>query len=169
MRLANMGPMVAYLAPLLAPNLTVVFVGTEPGPESLASGCYYADVRNTFWSDLHLAGFTPRRFRPCAFREFLELGLGLDDVYGDRRGLKERLERWPPKAICFNSKMALERYAGEAIGAQWRGPDAGIWVSVAGADAVWAVPDSSGRAAAFRDERLSLLTDLRKSIGGGDL
>jgi len=161
--------MVAYLAPLLGPKLTVVFVGAEPGPESLASGCYYANGRNSFWSDLHVAGFTPRRFQPCEFKELLELGVGLDDVYSDRGGLKKRLERWAPKAICFNSRMALERCAGEPVGTRWRGTDASSWVSVAGVDAIWAVPDSSGRAAAFRDDRRSLLMDLRKSLGRGDV
>lgn len=157
----TMVAMVAYLPPLLAPGLRLVLVGTEPGRESLRLGCYYADLRNSFWSDLFAAGLTPRLLQPCAYAELLTLGIGLDDVYSDPRGLRKRIEGAKPRVVCFNSRMALERIVGEVPTSTWRGQRAGEWVSFQGVDDVWALPDSSGRAAGYRDERRSLLRELR--------
>ena len=56
------------LPPLLKPGLKVVFVGTEPGAESLRTKSYYANSRNSFWRDLHAVGFTATMLAPADFR-----------------------------------------------------------------------------------------------------
>ena len=71
------------LPPLLTTGIPVVFVGTEPGRESLARQHYYANPRNQFYKHLHETGFTPRQFAPADFHDLLDEGIGLDDVYDD--------------------------------------------------------------------------------------
>lgn len=154
------------LPPLLAPGLAVVFVGTEPGAESLATGRYYANPGNSFWSDMHVVGFTPSRLDPCDFRTLLGYGVGLDDVCEDPRSLRRRLETVRPRAVCFNSKNALGRFCGREIGRPWRGEDAARWASMDGVSLIWAIPDSSGLAAAYHPARLALLVSLRRRLEG---
>jgi G:T/U-mismatch repair DNA glycosylase len=151
------------LAPLLSHGLRVVFVGTEPGPDSVRIGCYYANPSNSFWEDLNAAGFTPTRLAPCEFASLLDLRVGLDDVYRDPRGLRSRLADASPRAVCFNSKDALQRAAGVAITPPWDGANAADWISM-GSAIVWAVPDSSPLARRYRDRRRFLLRELAERI-----
>lgn len=151
------------LAPLLRTGLRAVFVGTRPGRESLKSGMYYANPTNSFYRSLHRAGLTPSQLEPRQFRDLLEFGIGLDDVYDDPKGLRSRLEAAAPVAVCFNSRGALRAF-GESIIGTWRGPEASRHASIRGVRIVWAVPDSSGLAGAFQVDRLSLLTELRRRI-----
>ena len=50
-------------------GMNVVFVGTEPGSESLRRGVYYADPTNGFYRHLAQAAFTPRQLVPTEFRD----------------------------------------------------------------------------------------------------
>lgn len=87
------------LIPLLAPNLRVVFVGTEPGKRSLLEGRYYADPSNSFYVDLRESDWTPgRALKPEEFRELLLYGIGLDDVYYRPDLLRRRLSK--RKTLC---------------------------------------------------------------------
>ena len=155
-------PKSGRLEPLLAPNLDVVFVGTEPGPTSARQGDYYANPANTFYADLYAAGFTPRQLRPQQYRVLLSNGIGLDDLYGDPGALRRRLEEAAPRAICFNSKGALERFAGHDI-SDWAGTAAGSHVRL-GSAIIWAVPDSSPRAYRHQERRVRLLRQLHERL-----
>lgn len=150
------------LRPLLAPGLKVVFVGTEPGGESLGTGCYYANPQNSFWRDLAVAGFTPSQLAPADFRRALTYGIGLDDVCGDPAAVSRRLEKAAPSAICFNSKAALARMAGE-VASPWSGEDAATWVSFPGS-VVWALHDSSPAARGFWPLRVRELRALAEAV-----
>jgi hypothetical protein len=156
-----------YLEPLLAPDLDVVIVGVEPGEQSLREGHYYAHPRNAFWSTLHESGWTPRVLRPDEDGTVVGLRIGLDDVYLDPVRLRRRLEIASPRAVCFNSKAALARFVNVDSSDlhDWRGPLAADHTAISGVEAIWAVPDASGRAAGFRAERVALLTDLLKRLG----
>jgi G:T/U-mismatch repair DNA glycosylase len=150
------------LEPLLRPRLDVVFVGTEPGPTSLRLGHYYANPDNTFYADLEAVGFTPGRVSPHQFESLLTHGIGLDDVYDDPAALRSRLETADPKAICFNSKGALQRFVGIDLG-RWEGSAASSYVNIGNA-LIWAVPDSSPRAFRYHERRIGLLIELRKRL-----
>jgi G:T/U-mismatch repair DNA glycosylase len=152
------------LPPLLAAGLDVVFVGTEPGPESLRTQSYYANSRNSFWRDLFEAGLTPTLVAPSAYSSVLALGIGLDDVYQDPPGFRRRIETVAPRAVCFNSKAALARVAIDRIEGPWAGADAARWTNFAGA-IVWALHDSSPTAVAYRPLRLRELAALVERIG----
>lgn len=155
----------AGLPPLLKPGLLVVFVGTEPGNESIRTGHYYADPSNSFYRDLHSSGFTPKELLPELDRQILDHGIGLDDAYSDPGALRERIAANFPQAVCFNSKGALKRYISAEVPGEWRGAAARDYVSL-GSCVIWALPDSSGKAASYHDDRLRLLRALRKLLGG---
>jgi TDG/mug DNA glycosylase family protein len=144
---------------VLAPGLTVVFCGINPGRVSAAAAAHFANPRNDFWRLLHDAGFTPRRFEPHEQFDLLELGLGVTNAAyrttkgsgdlrrGDFAGAAERLERLVldlhPRAIAFVGK---EAYRG-AFGARAElGPqsvtldDAGLFVLPSTSPANAAVP-----------------------------
>lgn len=124
-----------------------VFVGTEPGDESLRVKHYYADPSNAFYSHLHRSGFTPRRLLYNEDATLPDYGIGVDDVYYVPDKLRERLELFAPSSVCFNSMRALERFAGvEKVSPSWRGRDAARHVQIANVKIIWALPDSSGRA-----------------------
>ena len=159
--------MEAGLPPLLAPGLRVVFVGTEPGPESLRTNSYYANRRNSFWKDLHSVGLVPIVLEPAHFREALDFGIGLDDVYDDPAGLCRRLVAASPRAVCFNSKAALARVAQEKVAPPWTGANASRWVALPGM-LVWALPDSSPTASAYRRLRLKELQALVRRVERSD-
>jgi hypothetical protein len=120
------------LPPLLKPGLTVVLVGTEPGSESLRTKSYYANSRNSFWRDLHAAGCTATMLAPADFRGALTFGIGLDDVYGDPAAFRRRILEAAPRAVCFNSKAALARVAGDDVSPPWSGAEASRWVRFPG-------------------------------------
>ncbi len=155
------------LPPLLRDGLRVVFVGVSPLPhgESIRTGNYYADSGNCFYDHLLASGFVRRPIDPSEHKELLGYGIGLDDVYSDPGGLRARLEQVRPRAVCFNSKQALERFAGYEISSDgWRGDKAGRHACFSGVAIVWGVPDSSHRARGHRVDRKHLLKELRKLL-----
>jgi TDG/mug DNA glycosylase family protein len=46
------------LPDIVAPGLSVVFCGLNPGLSAAASGHHFVGRSNRFWRTLHLAGFT---------------------------------------------------------------------------------------------------------------
>lgn len=113
----------------LAPGLTLLFVGINPGLVSAAAGHYYANPRNTFWRLLHESGLTPVRLKPAEDYRMPAFGYGLTDIVkrpsrgtgdlkraefvGGRKRLGGLVKRFKPRAICFNSKTAFEGYFGK--------------------------------------------------------
>ena len=151
------------LPPLLADGLTVVFVGTEPGRESLRRGEYYADSTNGFYRHLAQSGFTPRQLRPDDFRDLLAYGIGLDDVYDNPDALRARLEAAQPRAVCVNSYEALRRFARQdKLQRPWRRDAAGCYATI-GEAVVWATSDSSWNASKYWPQRLDDLRALAET------
>ena len=114
---------------VLAPGLTAVFCGINPGRVSAAAAAHFANPRNDFWRLLHAAGFTPRLLDPQEQFELLRYGIGVTNAAyrttrgsGDLRradfaGSAERLERLArelrPRAIGFVGKEAYRGAFGE--------------------------------------------------------
>src|SRR5579871_2395406 len=65
---------------VIAPGLTVLFCGINPGLYTAAIGHHFGRPGNRFWPTLHAAGFTPRLFDPPEERELLPLGYGITNV-----------------------------------------------------------------------------------------
>ena len=123
---------------VLAPDLTAIFCGINPGLVSAAANAHFANPRNDFWRLLYAAGFTPRLYEPSEQFQLLPLGIGITNAAyrttpgsGDLRkadfaGSAERLERIAlelrPRAIGFVGKEAYRGAFGDrpALGPQER-------------------------------------------------
>jgi TDG/mug DNA glycosylase family protein len=123
---------------VLAPELSVVFCGINPGRVSAAAGAHFANPRNDFWRLLHAAGFTPRLMRPAEQHALTGHGCGLTNAAGrttagsgdlrrgDFDGAADRLAglaaELRPALIAFVGKEAYRGAFGErpALGLQER-------------------------------------------------
>lgn len=138
-------------------------VGTEPGRHSIDLGCYYASPTNAFYRHLAQGGFTPRQLEPMDFRQSLDYGIGLDDVYDDADALRARLDVVSPLAVCFNSMEALRRYAGvDRIRLPWRGEAARRYSELG--EVARALSDSSWEASQYWPLRVEDLRELRSRL-----
>ena len=68
------------LPDVVAPGLSVLFCGINPGLYSAATGHHFARPGNRFWPALHQSGFTPRQLKPAEQEELLEYGLGITNI-----------------------------------------------------------------------------------------
>jgi TDG/mug DNA glycosylase family protein len=105
---------------VLAPGLSCVFCGINPGRVSDAAAAHFANPRNDFWRLLYDARFTPRLFDPQEQFSLLSLGVGVTNAAyrttpgsGDlRRGdfdrgaFEERIVAVAPRAVAFVGKEA---------------------------------------------------------------
>jgi TDG/mug DNA glycosylase family protein len=154
---------------VLAPGLSCIFCGINPGRVSAAAAAHFANPRNDFWRLLHDAGFTPRLFDPQEQFSLLELGLGVTNAAyrttpgsGDlRRGDFDggRLERIAaelgPVAVAFVGKEAYR-------GAFNERPELGPQLRTLGATALYVLPSTSpANAAVPYAERLLWFGALR--------
>jgi double-stranded uracil-DNA glycosylase len=119
----------SVLRDILAPGLTVVFCGINPGLVSAAAGAHFANPRNDFWRLLHDAGLTPRLLRPEEQWELPRFGYGVTNAAlrttagsGDLRradfaGARERMlrvaEQLRPRLIAFVGKEAYRGTFGD--------------------------------------------------------
>ena len=65
---------------VIAPNLRVLFCGTNPGLYTAAVGHHFARPGNRFWPALYAGGFTERLLSPFDERELLKSGYGITNV-----------------------------------------------------------------------------------------
>jgi TDG/mug DNA glycosylase family protein len=65
---------------VIAPDLTVLFCGINPGLYTAYTGHHFARPGNRFWPTLHAAGFTDRVLHPSEERLLLPLGYGITNV-----------------------------------------------------------------------------------------
>ena len=159
---------------VLAPGLTAVFCGINPGRFSAAANAHFANPRNDFWRLLHAAGFTPRLYDPTEQFELLQLAVGVTNAAyrttpgsGDLRradfaGSAERLARialeLQPRAIGFVGKEAYRGAFGER-------PELGEQERRLGQTALWVLPSTSpANAAVPWDERLRWFRAFRESL-----
>ncbi len=159
---------------MLAPGLSAVFCGINPGRVSAAAAAHFANPRNDFWRLLHAAGFTPRLLEPAEQYALLDYGYGLTNAAtrttprsGDLRradfaGAAERLEQISvelrPGAIGFVGKEAYRGAFGER-------PELGLQARRLGETLLFVLPSTSpANAAVPWDERLRWFRAFRRSI-----
>ena len=149
---SNPKPPESDVPDVLAPGLTAIFCGINPGRVSAAANAHFANPRNDFWRLLHAAGFTPRLYEPSEQFELLKLGIGATNAAyrttpgsGDLRradfaGSAERLERialeLQPRAIGFVGKEAYRGAFGER-------PELGLQERSLGETALFVLPSTS--------------------------
>ncbi len=147
------------LPDVLAPGLRLVFCGMAAGTRSAQVGAYYAGPGNKFWPVVHRVGLLPR-LQPEQFRRVLEYGVGLTDLAkrqsgrdgvirieaGDRRVLREKIERLRPRIVAFVGKRAACGFL------ECRTLDYGWQQAREGESRLFVLPSPSGAANAFWDE-----------------
>jgi TDG/mug DNA glycosylase family protein len=154
---------------VLAPALTCVFCGINPGRVSAAAAAHFANPRNDFWRLLHDAGFTPRLYDPQEQFSLLDLGLGVTNAAyrttpgsGDlRRGdfdqaeFEARIRAVAPRAVAFVGKEAYRGLFNER-------PELGPQLRSIGRTGLFVLPSTSrANAAVPYDERLRWFRELR--------
>jgi TDG/mug DNA glycosylase family protein len=147
------------LPDILAPGLSVVFCGLNPGLKAAAAGHHFVGRGNRFWRVIHLAGFTPTEIAPAQDASALSFGLGLTTVV-DRPtasaaevagsefvagsvALRRKIARYAPRNLAFLGKAAFSAIEGTRDIAWGRQP-----APIVGAT-VWVLPNPSGRNLGF--------------------
>jgi TDG/mug DNA glycosylase family protein len=168
-------PVESAVPDVLAPGLTAVFCGINPGRVSSAAAAHFANPRNDFWRLLHAAGFTPRLLEPSEQFDLLTHGVGATNAAprttpgsGDLRkadfaGAAERLEgiavELRPRAIGFVGKEAYRGAFGER-------PELGAQTRRLAETALFVLPSTSpANAAVPWEERLRWFRAFRASLG----
>ncbi len=158
---------------VIAPGLTVLFAGINPGLYSAATGYHFARPGNRFWPALHRSGFTPRLLRPDEQEQLLSFGLGITNVVAraTARAGDLRPEEFTEGARLLACKLEQVRPAWLAVvgvtayRAAFGRPraEAGLQDEAIGPARIWVLPNPSGLnalwttpklVAAFRDLRL---------------
>lgn len=109
-------------------DLKILFVGYNPSIRSGETGHHYANPSNRFYKILFQAGITPRLYKPQEDGDMLEIGYGFTNIVArpsltaaeitaeeyraGRLILKEKIQAYRPKVVCFVGKGVYEQYSG---------------------------------------------------------
>lgn len=172
----------ATLPDLLKPGLDLVFVGINPGESSARLGHYYANPGNAFWRVLSASPLVSRAVSPpddASLVDATPYRIGFTDVVkrvetdstkvtpSEVRASVEafhgRLAHARPRAVCFTGGRQFdELFPGVRPRNGWGQQPVGL----AGA-AVWVIPSTSGRAAAYRPQIAAILEAIARSLADG--
>ena len=161
---------------LLIPNLTVLFVGINPGLYSAAIRHHFGRPGNRFWPALHRAGFTPRQLSPFEERELLNLGIGITNVVpratasaaelqpqeflAGATKLVKKIHRYQPRVVTFLGIGAYRTAFNQPKAQQGRQAN-----PIADSQ-IWVLPNPSGLNAHFTPAQLAnVYRDFRIAIG----
>lgn len=113
----------------LRDDLDVIFVGFNPSIRSSETGHHYANPNNRFWKILFEAGITPRKYDSSEDYKLLDLGYGMTNIVArptkaadeitkeeyqrGKQELKEKVEKYKPKIVCFVGKGVYQQYSGK--------------------------------------------------------
>lgn len=162
---------------VIAPGLTVLFVGINPGLYSAAVGHHFARPGNRFWPALYEAGFTPRLLRPDEDDGLPAWGLGITNLVPRttaaaaelsaaelRQGmaeLEDKVARYSPLWTAF---VGIGAYA---TASGLRGVSLGPQEERMAASRVWVLPNTSGLNAHYTPARFAeLFREFRVSAFG---
>lgn len=148
----------------LAPGLALVLVGINPSRYSAEVGRYFANPRNRFWRAFNAAGLTPEPLSAETDHRALEFGIGFTDLVKRptpgiaelrpeeyRQGaalLREKLDCYRPRIVCFNGITAFDRYLRHTEGGRQR-VALGLQPHTIGESLVFVAPNPSPANAAF--------------------
>jgi double-stranded uracil-DNA glycosylase len=157
---------------LIAKDLTVLFVGINPGLYTAAIGRHFGRPGNRFWPAVYAGGFTPRLFSPFESSLLLDLNLGITNVVGRataradeltddeiRAGGKRlavKVKRWRPTVAAF---VGIGPYR---IISGIKDARVGLQKDLFGGSYAWVLPNPSGLNAHYQPVALAqLFGDLR--------
>lgn len=160
---------------VIAPDLSVLFCGINPGLYTAAIGHHFGRPGNRFWPALHRAGFTERQLDPSEERELLPHGLGItnvvaratataDEVTAEElaaggRELAEKARVFRPRWVAILGVGAYRTAFGHPRAALGRQEETLADTSV------WVLPNPSGLNAHYRlDDLAEKLRELRLAV-----
>ena len=139
---------------LIAPGLSILFCGINPGLYSAAVGRHFARPGNRFWTTLHRSGITARVLLPTQSAALLESKCGITDLVArstaraeelsreelvdGRRHLVDKVKRYKPRCLAI---LGISAYR-----TAFQKPAAliGEQPEPIGTTAVWVLPNPSG-------------------------
>ena len=155
---------------LIAPGLTVLFCGINPGLYTAAIGHHFGRPGNRFWPTLHAAGFTERLFDPSEEQELLPLGYGITNVVTRATATADELSdreliaggKRLQKTVREFSPRYLAVLGMGAYRTAFAHPNAalGLQPELIGETRVWLLPSPSGLNAFYNNK----LTDLYRQL-----
>ncbi len=160
---------------VIAPGLSVLFCGINPGLYSAAVGHHFARPGNRFWKALHRSGFTDRVLSPFEDGALLGVGVGITNLVeratagasdlsaaelrqGTRR-LEPKVARHRPAVVAFAGMQAY-RTAFARPRARMGPQQATLCGS-----RLWLLPNPSGAQARYQlDDLVGVFTELRAAV-----
>ena len=161
---------------VIAPGLSVLFCGINPGLYTAWAGHHFARPGNRFWPALHQSGFTPRLLAPSEEIELLKARCGITNIVmratvaaselsteefreGGRQ-LAAKLDRYRPAWLAVLGigafRAAFDR----------RKAGLGPQPEPIGGTSVWVLPNPSGLNANYKPaEFAKLFAELREAAG----
>jgi TDG/mug DNA glycosylase family protein len=159
----------ATVPDVIAPGLSVLFVGINPGLYSGAVGHHFARPGNRFWKTLHLAGFTNLVLSPFEEHELLGHGVGItnlveratagadqinpEELRQGARRLARKVRRHRPAFVAFLGLGAYRTAFGRLSAV------VGPQTETISRSSVWLLPNPSGLNAHYQ------LADLARAFG----
>ncbi len=145
---------------VIAPGLTVLFAGINPGLYTTAIGHHFGRPGNRFWPALHAGGFTPRLLSPYEEQELVSFGVGItnvvsrttatadelteEEIRAGGEALKEKVSRFKPRILAVLGLGAFR--------VAFKSPKAkiGLQPETVNRTRLWALPNPSGLNAHFQ-------------------
>lgn len=165
----------ATLPDVIAPGLSVLFVGINPGLWSAATGHHFARPGNRFWPALYGSGFIPRQLAPDEQDELLDYGIGITNLVArasakaeelttaelraGARELTERADRYRPVVVAMVGITAYRTAFGRKAAVFGEQPE-----SIA-ESRLWVLPNPSGLNASWTAPKLAAaFAELREAV-----
>ncbi|OCT10670.1 mismatch-specific DNA-glycosylase [Paenibacillus pectinilyticus] len=156
-------------------DLQILFVGYNPSIRSGQTGHHYANPNNRFYRILFQAGITPRLYKPQEDGDMIHIGYGFTNIVARpsltaaeitkeeyREGrllLKQKIQTYRPKVVCFVGKGVYEQYSGRK-GMSWGSqPDPMVEGVVD-----YVCPSSSGLVRMKLDEMVAIYRGILSSL-----
>lgn len=160
---------------VIAPHLTVLFCGINPGLYTAAVGHHFARPGNRFWPTLQAAGFTPRLLAPHEERLLLDYGYGLtnlvarasvaaaeltaEELAAGGRRLRAKVRRYQPRCLAVLGVGAYRSAFGQPKAPLGRQLES--W----GDTLLWVLPNPSGLNANYQRADLArLFAEMRAAV-----
>jgi TDG/mug DNA glycosylase family protein len=164
---------------VIAPNLSILFCGINPGLYTAYTGHHFARPGNRFWPALHLGGFTPRLFSPAEEQLLLPLGYGITNLVQRASATADELTK--EELIAGGERLAakVQQYTPQVLAVLGVGayrsafgrPKAslGLQSQAFGETKVWVLPNPSGLNAHYTLAGLAaVFAELRRAVHGPD-
>lgn len=164
---------------VIAPGLTLLFCGINPGLYTAFTGNHFARPGNRFWPALHAAGITDRLLHPSEERLLLDGGVGItnvvprttataaeltpDELVDGGRALVRKVRRYQPRVLAVLGVTAYR--------AAFQRPRAalGLQPERIGASSIFVLPNPSGLNAHFQLDALAgLFRDVHRYARSSD-